>query len=217
MSIRIAMLDDHTMFRSGLRGILEAEDGFEIVGEAGNGPEAIRMAKDQEFDVLLLDIGLPGLSGPRVAEEILQLKSPPAIVVVTMHDDERYVKELFGIGVHGYLLKSSSGSELVQAIRAAYRGEHYIDPALSDTVLASYVGDPAPKRPGGRLGMLTPREQEVCRFVALGFTNAEIADQLHVSASTIDTHRKNIVGKLGLRNRAELVRFAMDYGLLKSD
>ncbi len=216
MPIRILITDDHSMFRSGLRALLEGEADFEIIGEAGTGMEAIRLAKENEFDVLLLDIGLPDLRGPKVAEEILKNRPKAAIIVVTMYEDEHYLQELFRIGVRGYVLKKSTGNELAQAIRAAHRGDTYVDPALAHLIISPYLGKPRPKK-AGRLDILTPREQEICRHVAYGHTNSEVAEKLSISIRTVETHRNNIMEKLGLKNRAELVRFAIDNGLLRTD
>jgi len=216
MAIKVFITDDHAVLRSGLRALLESERDLTIVGEASSGLDALRALEEVPMDVLLLDISMPGLPGPRTAEELLRRRPALAIVVLTMHEDEYYLREMLRIGVRGYVLKKSSGTELVHAIRAAYRGESYIDPALADLVISPYVGKPSTKEPG-RLGLLTPREQEVCRLLAYGYTNAEVAEKLFISDRTVETHRTNIMGKLSLNGRAELVRFAIDNGLLKID
>jgi two-component system response regulator NreC len=214
MSIRILISDDHAVFRSGLKALLEKEPDIEVIGETGTGADTIRAAQQKEFDVLLLDINMPGLSGPRVAEEVLKIKPNMAIVVLTMHEDEHYLQELFKIGARSYVLKKSTGTELLQAIRAAYSGRNYIDPALAGLVISPYVGQPARREPD-RLSLLTPREQEVCRLLAYGYTNAEVAEKLFISDRTVETHRTNIMSKLGLKSRAELVQFSIDNGLLR--
>ncbi len=215
MAIRIMLADDHAVFRSGLRALLEKEKDFRVVNESGSGVDTLRLLDDAAADVLLLDISMPGLPGPRVAEEALRKRPSLAIVILTMHEDEYYLQEMLRIGVRGYVLKKSTGTELVHAIRAAYRGDCYIDPALANLVISPYVGKPASNDPN-RLGVLTQREQEVCRLLALGHTNAEVGKQLFISDRTVETHRNNIMGKLGLKSRAELVRFAIDNGLLKT-
>ena len=217
MSIKIVITDDHAVFRSGLRALLEKEPDFEVVGETGSGMDTIELAKELHFDLLLLDISMPGLSGPRLAEEILKQKPKLAIVVLTMHDDEHYLRELFRIGARGYVLKKSTGTELVQAIRSAYAGNVYVDPALSDVLVSSYVGRQPAKEESGRLGLLTSREKEICRLLALGYTNSEVGDKLFISVRTVETHRSNIMAKLELESRAELVRFAINNGLLKPE
>lgn len=216
MSIRILIADDHAVFRSGLRALLEREADLEVAGEAESGTDTLRILDKLSVDVLILDISMPGLSGPRTAEEILHKHPKLAIVVLTMHEDEYYLQEMFRIGCRAYVLKKSTGTELVHAIRAAFRGDSYIDPALANLIISPYIGAPSSRSPS-RLGTLTAREQEVCRLLAYGFTNAEVAERLFISDRTVETHRTNIMGKLALKNRAELVRFAIDNGLLKTD
>ena len=214
MAIRVFVADDHAVLRSGLRALLEREPDISVVGEAVSGLDTLRALEEVTVDVLLLDISMPGLPGARTAEELLRRRPSLAIVVLTMHEDEYYLQEMLRIGVRGYVLKKSSGTELVHAIRAVYRGDSYIDPALASLVISPYVGKPATKEPG-RIGILTPREQEVCRLLAYGYTNTEVAEKLFISDRTVETHRTNIMGKLGLKSRAELVRFAIDNGLFK--
>jgi two-component system response regulator NreC len=214
MSVRIMIADDHAVFRSGLRALLEKESDFEVVGEAGTGIDTIRLANEKNFDVLLLDINMPGVTGPAVAEEVLKKFKKAAIVVLTMHDDEYYLQELFKIGVKGFVLKKSTGTDLIQAIRAVNSGKQYIDPSLASYVISPYVGDRKEKATG-RKNLLSPREQEVCTLLAYGHTNSEIAEKLFISERTVETHRANIFSKLNLKNRAELVRFAIDNNLMK--
>lgn len=215
MFIRILIADDHAVFRSGLKALLEKEDDLEVIGETGDGFSTIEAATKQEVDVLLLDITMPGLSGPKVAEAVLRERPHLAIVVLTMHEDEYYLQELFKIGVRAFVLKKSTGTDLLQAIRAACRGEQYVDPALAGHLVSSYIGRQNAKKAKGRQDLLTPREQEVCTLLAYGHTNAEIAQKLSISERTVETHRTHLMGKLGLRSRAELVRFAIDNGLLR--
>ena len=217
MAIRIVITDDHAVFRSGLRALLEREEDFEIVGETGSGAEAIQLAEQLSFDILLLDISMPDLSGPRVAEALLERLPSLAIIILTMHEHEHYLRELLQIGARGYVLKKSTGTELVQAIRSVYRGDMYVDPSIAGLLVSSYVGKPASKQEAGGLQCLTPREKEICRLLALGYTNSEAAEKLFISLRTVEAHRGNIMAKLDLKTRAELVRFAIDNGLLRSD
>ncbi len=216
MPIRVLIADDHAVFRSGLRALLENETDIEVVGETGNGPETLQAIEALKVDVLLLDINMPGLTGNRVAEEALRRKPSLAVVVLTMHEDEYYLQELLRIGARGYVLKKSTGTEVMHAVRAAYRGDSYIDPAMASLVISPYVGR-NPARKQSRLSLLTQREQEVLCLLAYGHTNAEVAEKLCISDRTVETHRTNIMGKLGLKSRAELVRFAIDNGLLKME
>ncbi len=215
MSIRILIVDDHAVFRSGLIALLEKEADLEVVGEAGDGLAAIEAVDRHQFDVMLLDLSMPKLPGARVAEIALKKKPHLAIVVLTMHEDEFYLQELFKIGARAFVLKKSTGTELIQAIRVAHRGEQFIDPALAGHLISNYVGRTPSKKSDGRIDLLTPREQEVCALLAYGHTNAEIAEKLFISERTVETHRTHLLGKLDLKSRAELVRFAIDHGLLK--
>ena len=215
MPIRIFIADDHAVFRSGLRMLLEKEPDLQVVGETENGFETIRAVAETDLDVLLLDVAMPGLSGARVAEEVLKSKPNLAIVVLTMHEDEYYLQEFFRLGVRAYVLKKSTGTDVAQAIRAAQKGKQYIDPALTNLVISSYVGRPQTKPKTGKLDMLTPREMEVLTLLAYGHTNGEIADKLCISERTVETHRTNIMTKMEFKSRAELVRFAIDNGMLK--
>lgn len=215
MPIRILVADDHAVFRSGLKALLEKENDFEVVAETGDGFETIKAVTEEEPDVLLLDISMPGLPGSKVAESVLREWPHLAIVILTMHEDEYYLQELFKIGARGFVLKKSSGRELIQAIRAVSGGESYVDPSLGGSVISSYLGGRPGSNKAGRLDLLTPREQDVCRLLAYGHTNAEIADQLSISARTVETHRSNIMAKLELATRADVVRFSIENGLMK--
>jgi two-component system response regulator NreC len=215
MPTRILIADDHAVFRSGLKVLLENEPDLEVVGETGNGFDTIRAVAEKDLDVLLLDVTMPGLAGSKVAEAVLKDKPNLAIVVLTMHEDEYYLQEFFRLGVRAYVLKKSTGTDVVQAIRAAMKGEQYIDPALASLVISSYVGRQPRKPKAERLDILTPRELEVVTLLAYGHTNAEIAEKLCISERTVETHRTNIMTKMEFKSRAELVRFAIDNGMLK--
>lgn len=213
MNIRVMIADDHAVFRSGLRALLERATDMEVVTESGDGFETIRAAAVHEFDVLILDLSMPGLHGSRVAETVVKERPQVSIVVLTMHEDSYYLRELLRIGARAFVLKKSSGTNLLQAIRAVYRGEAYVDPSLTGRMISEFAG--LPTREGqGRLDVLTPREREICALLGYGYTNAEIADKLSISERTVETHRSNIFAKLDLSTRAELVRFALENGLM---
>lgn len=216
MAIRILIADDHAIFRSGLRALLEKESDLEVVAETGDGFETIQAVAAHKVNVLLLDLSMPGLPGARVAETVRKEHPRVAIVVLTMHEDDYYLRELFGLGVRAFILKKSTGTDLLRAIRAVSRGEEYVDPSLAGRVIASYV-NPNLAQTKGRLDLLTRREQEVCTLLAFGHTNAEIADKLCISVRTVESHRTNLMGKLGLNTRAELVRFAIENSLMKAE
>ena len=210
------LVDDHAIFRSGLRALLEAESDLSVVQEASDGLSAVRAAKEHSLDVVVLDLSMPGvLSGPRTAEELLKCTPHVGICVLTMHDEQHYVKEMFRIGARAFVLKRSPPEALVAAIRAVHRGEQYVDPALVGSVIDVFVGRAPSGDSSTRLDALTARERDVCRLVALGHTNAEIGRLLSISIRTVETHRRNAMARLDLRTRAELVRFALDNGLVR--
>jgi DNA-binding NarL/FixJ family response regulator len=217
MSTRIVIADDHTMFRSGLRALLEKEPDLLVVGEAASGAETVTRVAELHPELLIMDLSMPGgVSGAQTAEAVLAECPGLGLLVLTMHEDEYYMREMLRIGARAFLLKKSSSEELIQAVRAVARGDLFIDPALTRHLVPAFVGrreKPQPRK--GRLDLLTKREQEVCYLLALGYTNSEVGEKLFISERTVETHRNNIMAKLELGNRAELVRFAIDNGLLK--
>lgn len=215
MPIRILIADDHAVFRSGLKVLLEKEPDLEVVAETGTGDETVKVINEIEVDVVTLDISMPGSTAQKTVKELLARKPGLAIVVLTMHDDEYYLQELLKAGVQAFVLKKSKGVGLFEAIRSAHRGEQYIDPSLAGRLIIQYVGKTnSPAKPD-TVDILTPRETEICEMLAYGHTNVEISKKLHISERTVETHRMNIMSKLEIKSRAELVRFAIDNGLLK--
>ncbi len=214
MKIRILIADDHAILRSGLRALLEKAADFEVVAEAANGFDAIKAATENPIDIMILDLSMPGLCGSRVAETVLRERPRTSIVILTMHEDSYHLQELFKIGVKGFVLKKSTGPNLLQAIRAVYRGESYVDPLLAGRMVSSIAGVSS-RENNDRLDALSPREQEVCTLLAWGHTTPEIAAKLSISERTVESHRASISAKLGLKTRAEIVRFSMEYGLLR--
>jgi two-component system response regulator NreC len=213
MSIKVMIVDDHALVRSGLKVLLEKKPDIEVVAEAGTGQEAINKLCSCLPDIILLDINLPDKSGTAVAKEILQNKPDMKIIIVTMMDDEYYLQELLNAGVQGFILKNSTGTDLVLAIRSVYGGKQYIDPAMTSYVVNRYIGKSAKKSPLSH-SLLTKREQEICSLFAYGYTNSEVAKKLDLSERTVETHRANIYAKLNLKSRAELVRFAIENKLM---
>lgn len=211
MPIRIHIADDHTIFRSGVRAFIEQHEDLEVVGETGNGFDAVAWFREHQADVLLLDISMPGLPGAAVAKQLREEEIPTHILVLTMHDDEFYLKEFFRVGSKGFILKSSPADLLVKGIRAVAAGQIFVDPALSKYLVADY-GVPSPNP--ATSSVLTPREKEVCRVLARGYTNEEAADLLGISRRTVETHRAAIMAKLDIKSRAELVRYAMEHDLM---
>ena len=208
--VRVALCDDHSVVRSGLRRILEAEADIEIVGEAATVREAIVLASAQQPDVFVMDVGLPDGSGIAATIELRRASPNTRVLVLTVHDDIAYLRRAFEAGADGYMGKEAADVELVRAVRQVASGHQYVHPTLGAALLA-----PAPPaRLGGPGGDLSEREREVLRLIALGSTNSEIAEQLYVSIRTVETHRAHIQQKLDIRTRAELVRFAREAGVL---
>jgi DNA-binding NarL/FixJ family response regulator len=212
VSIRILIVDDHAVVRSGLRLLLDAHEDLETVGEAGDARQAVFEARAQKPDVILLDVVLgSGRSGIEVAPELLHELPEAKVLMLSMQDDPRYVREAFAAGASGYVLKEAADSELVAAVREVANGSRYVDPALGARIAAAdaQAAQEADEDP------LSDREREVLRLLALGHTNQEIAKTLFISVRTAETHRAHIMQKLRLQTRAELVRYALARGLLE--
>ena len=210
MSIRVLIVDDHAVVRAGLRLLLDAEDDIETVGEAGDAREAIFETRSTKPDVVLMDVVLGDKSGIDVTPELIHEQPQARVLVLSMQDDPRYVREAFAAGAHGYVLKEAADTELVTAVREVARGGSYVHPALGARMAAAdaAAADAAEHDP------LSDREREVLRLLALGHTNQEIAQMLFISVRTAETHRAHIMQKLRLETRAELVRYALAQGLL---
>jgi two-component system response regulator NreC len=210
--IRVLIVDDHAVVRSGLRLLLEGEDGIEVVGEAGTVRDAIFEVRVGQPDVILLDVMMPGKTGIQGAPELLKEAPGARLLVLSMQDDPRYVREAFGAGVAGYVLKEAADTEVVDAVRQVAGGGRYVHPALG----ARLATAEAEERARAEEDPLSEREREVLRLLALGHTNQEIAKMLFISVRTAETHRAHIMQKLRLSTRAELVRHAVEQGLLEN-
>jgi DNA-binding NarL/FixJ family response regulator len=211
-AIRVLLADDHTLVRAGIRGLLKDLENIEVVGEAGDGQAAMRLAIALRPDVVLLDVGMPGLNGLEVAGRLAAQDPAMKVVILSMHTSEEYVLRAMRAGCAGYLLKGSAVSELEVAVRAVARGETYLSPAVSKHVMDDYV-----RRTGGAadpIDALTPRQREVLQLVAEGHTSKNIADRLGLSFKTVEAHRAQIMERLGLHDVAGLVRFAVRMGLV---
>jgi DNA-binding NarL/FixJ family response regulator len=210
VSIRVLIVDDHAVVRAGLRLLLDAEDDIETVGEAGDAREAIFETRSTKPDVVLMDVVLGDKSGIDVTPELIHEQPQARVLVLSMQDDPRYVREAFAAGAHGYVLKEAADTELVTAVREVAGGGSYVHPALGARMAAAdaAAADAAEHDP------LSDREREVLRLLALGHTNQEIAQMLFISVRTAETHRAHIMQKLRLETRAELVRYALAQGLL---
>jgi two-component system response regulator NreC len=213
MTIRVLVVDDHAVVRAGLRRVLDAEPDIETVAEAPNAERAVFEAIESRPDVVLMDVVMPGKSGIEALPGLFQAVPDAKVLVLSMQDDPRYVREAFDAGASGYVLKEAADTEVVAAVRAVAAGERYVHPALGARLIAAE----AEERKRAEADPLSDREREVLRLLALGHTNQEIAQMLYISVRTAETHRAHIMQKLRLSNRAELVRYAISEGLLEED
>lgn len=212
--IRILLADDHALVRRGVRLILDREPDLRVVAEAGDGAEAIAMARTHDVDLAVLDIAMPRLTGLQAARELTALKPGLRILMLTMHDNEQYLFQALKAGAGGYVLKSVADRDLVAACRAAMRDEPFLYPGAVTALIRNYLdrvrhGEEAPEQ------LLTPREEEVLKLVAEGHSSKEIAEMLFISIKTVQRHRENLLHKLGLRDRLELTRYAIRAGLVE--
>lgn len=215
MSTRILLADDHGVFRDGLAKLLEAEPGFEVVGLARDGQEALDLASERAADVVVMDISMPGLNGIEATRRLTAGERPPRVVILSMHSDRRFVLGALKAGASAYLLKDGGFEELAAVIREVRRGGVRLSPEITDVVLADYLRlTEAADDPGDPL---TPREREVLQLLAEGTSTKEIAGRLSLSVKTIETHRKQIMDKLDLHSIAELTKYAVRAGLTTLD
>lgn len=212
MSLRILIADDHGVLRAGLRALLNTDLNFQVIGEASDGAEALRLAQALSPDVVLADISMPGLSGIEIARQLHQSLPATSVLILTVHEDKSLLREAIQAGAAGYILKRAVESELIDAIRAVARGDLYVHPAMTRALLTDSTPPANPSSVAA--DALSAREIDVLRLVALGYTNRQIADDLHLSVRTVENHRANLMDKLQLRSRVDLVRYATDNHLL---
>jgi two-component system response regulator NreC len=213
--IRLLLVDDHDVVRSGLRMLLENEADLVILGEAGNGHQALELVAKLEPDVVIVDITLPDMSGIEVTRRIKQSHPKIAVVALTIHEDQQYFFEMLQVGASAYVPKRAAPNDLIAAVRAAHRGEMYIYPSLAKLLVSDFLTRAGEGDEKETMNGLTPREQEVLSMLAEGKTNEEIAIALTISRHTVARHRENLMGKLGLHNRSELVKYAIRKSLIK--
>ncbi|HEY2140845.1 MAG TPA: response regulator transcription factor [Solirubrobacteraceae bacterium] len=214
LKIRVLLADDHEVVRSGLRMVLEAEPDIEVVAEAGDGADALAQALAGDMDLTILDVSMPRMTGLQAAAELHRQRPELRILMLSMHDNEQYFFEALKAGASGYVLKTAANRDLVAACRTSMRGEPFLYPPAVATLIRDYLdgdrrGEATPKDP------LTAREMEVVKLIAEGHTSEEIADRLVLSKKTVERHRANILGKLGMRNRVDLTRYAIRRGLVE--
>jgi two-component system, NarL family, response regulator NreC len=212
--IRTLIADDHGVLRAALRALLNGRSDLEVVGEAGDGNEVLRLTDELRPDLVLMDISMPGQGGIETTRELKQMRPEARVLILTVHEDEELLREAMRAGASGYVVKRALESELLNAIAAVMRGDLYIHPVMTRALVADLYNRPAPST-DRQSEQLTPRELQVLGLIAKGDTNLQIADTLVLSVRTVESHRANIMGKLGLHNRAELVRYAMAHRLAK--
>jgi DNA-binding NarL/FixJ family response regulator len=210
---RILIADDHAIVRSGLKKVLDAKADLEVVGEADDGAEAVEKAIAEDAHLAILDVSMPRMTGIQAAAELHKRKPELKTLMLSMHDSEQFLFEALRAGASGYVLKSGADTDIVDAVRAAMRGDSYLYPSAVTALVRDYAAR------GGRdeeeFDVLTPRELEVLKLIAEAYTSKQIADELFISIKTVDRHRQNILDKLGMRDRVELTRYAIRRGLIQ--
>ncbi|HKZ51024.1 MAG TPA: response regulator transcription factor [Dehalococcoidia bacterium] len=218
--LRILIVDDHGVLRAGLRALLNSQPDMEACGEAANGYEAVTRAAEASPDIVLLDLKMPGLDGFEALRRIKAQNPAVKVLVLSMYEDESYLRRVLEAGASGYVLKRAADAELLSAIRAVHGGGIYLDPSLSRTVVEGFLSQAARPRSGAKEGedkKLSEREEAVLRLLAYGHTNQEIAAKLFLSVKTVEGYKARLMEKLGVRSRAALVRYALQEGLLTSE
>ena len=212
--LRLLLGDDHTIVRQGLKKILEVQPNWHVVGEAGDGREAVRQALALQPDVAILDIGMPLLNGIEATSQIVRRLPGTRVLILSMHAQEAYITQVFKAGAHGYLLKDSADADLIRGVGAVASGRSFFSPAVARVMLDDYVRHLSAKGIVDRYDSLTEREREIFQLIAEGHSNKEIADLLSVSPATVETHRAHILQKLDVHNTAELVLYAVRRGII---
>jgi two-component system response regulator NreC len=214
--IKLLICDDHAMVRSGLAMLLHGRHGIEVAGEASEGEEAIRLATQLKPDVVLMDLSMPhGMDGMTATTELKKLLPDIAVLILTMHDDDEYLFQAIGAGASGYILKNAPHDELISAIQMIAGGNAYLYPTATKRLMSEYLAKMKHGEDSGPYESLSEREKEILGWIAKGYSNKEIAENLIISVKTVETHKSHLMDKLGLRTRPELIQFALKKGLLR--
>jgi RNA polymerase sigma factor (sigma-70 family) len=211
---KIVIAEDHTILRDGLRALLSTQNYLEVIGEAEDGREAVRIVDNLEPDLLLIDLSMPKLNGIEAIKEIKKKHPDIKVIILTVHKSDEYIFASLKAGADGYMLKDASQNELHLAIQYVLNGKFFISPSISDRVVDAYLNSPKTGKTSSVLNNLTPREREILKLIAEGYTNKQIADHLCISLKTVEKHRANLMHKLDLRNTAALTAFAIKKGLV---
>lgn len=212
--IKVVIVEDHKLFREGLKSLLSDKADLEVVGEAGDGLEAIRIVKKCRPELMLLDLSMPKMNGISVMKEIKNQFPDTKIMALTIHESDQYVLEAFEAGADGYCLKDAGRNELMVAVESVLQGKRYISPSISENVLEGYMTGRKKLKSKTSWDTITQREREVLKLLGEGYQNKEISDMLHISVKTVEKHRANIMNKLDLHNAAALTAFAIEHGLV---
>lgn len=207
--MRVLLADDHGIVRRGMRALLETEPGVTVVAEAADGQDALRLCEEHRPDLLIVDVGMPRLNGIDVAARSQKLQPPPRVIVLSMHADESYVLRALDAGAQAYLLKDATDEDLLPALRAVAKGKRFFSPAIAGVLAEDYVRQMQARGLDDSYGLLTDREKEVLQLLAEGRSNKDVASLLQLGLSTVETHRSNLMQKLGLHNTAEIVLYAV--------
>jgi DNA-binding NarL/FixJ family response regulator len=213
MEKKILICDDHKIFREGLRALLEKQPGVKVVGGARDGLEAVKLARELSPDIVIMDISMPGLNGIEAARKLAKARKSARVIALSMHNDRKYVTEIFKAGARAYLLKDSAFEELMDAIKAVGCGRYFLSAGITDLVLSDYIKSP-PADAHSAFTLLSAREREVLQLLAEGLRTKEISQKLSLSVKTVETHRKKIMEKLGIQSIAGLTRYAVKEGLV---
>ena len=213
--IKLLIADDHAVLRAGLITLLNAQPDMQVIAEAADGKETVANTRESAPDIVLMDITMPGMTGSEATREIKRQKPETRVLVLTMHEDENYLFQMLNAGADSYVPKKAADTELLAAIRATYRGEHFIHSSMTDGLLSHARGNAVnPTFDSHQKDLLSQREKEVLRLLAMGHTNQQIADKLYLSVRTVETYKARLKEKLGAKGRADLVRYAMETGHL---